>query len=412
MTFATPSGAGENPVLPETLRQFIATALQNNPALAEAENHIKVLKQVPPQAGSLDDPILRFELMNMPVDTFDFGQEPMTQKKITVSQNFPFPGKLGLRSDITFKDVSVAENDLDELKLQIAREVKQAYFELAFILASTEITEKNKSLLEQFVTIAASKYTVGKGIQQDVLKAQVELSKLLDELIRLEKLKQSEQARLNSLMDRLPQSPLSISPQMSKLPFHRDIETLQTMAETHRPILNKLKVLIDKYGLSRQLAEREYYPNFNVGFGYGQREDGPLVDRPDFFSAFVGINIPLWHDTKQSKKVAEESYKVEVVRETYRKVKNDVYLRIKQILDQEAEVAQLITLIKTGIIPQAEQSLEVALADYQVGRVDFLTLLDNQITLFKWEIKYHRELSDYNKAIAELENMVGTELTQ
>lgn len=394
----------------QKLNSFISTALKKNPELMEARNRIKVAREVPSQAGSLDDPMMKFELMNLPVDTFSFTQEAMTQKHLTLSQKFPYPGKLGLRTKMADKNVKITEESYDDLKLKITRQVKQSYYELCFILAAIDITRQNKTLLEQFVTIAETKYSVGKGIQQDVLKAQVELSKIMDELIELNKHKESEQARLNTLMYRLPQEPITIPHGITKTPFNFSIEELQRMAEQHRPVLNEIMALKERYQIARQLAKKEYYPDFDIGFRWGSREDSPVQEHPDFVSAFVGINIPLWHKTKQSRKVAEESYKVEMAKETYNKAKNAIFLRIKELMDEEARGDKTLQLIEKGILPQARQSLESAMAGYGVDKVDFLTLLDNQVTLLKWETKYHRELTDYEKNLAEVEHVVGKSL--
>jgi cobalt-zinc-cadmium efflux system outer membrane protein len=392
------------------LNNFIATALKNNPGVLELQNRIKAAQEVPSQVSSLADPILQFGLMNMPVDTFAFNQEPVTQKTISVSQAFPFPGKLGLRSDIAEKDIAASELDLEEVKLNLVKGVKKTFYELCFVLAAIDITKENKKLLEQFVSIAETKYSVGKGIQQDVLKAQVELTKILDQLIVLEKLAEVEKARLNTLMNYLPQKPLTIPHGITRSKFSFSVEQLQQLADTNRPALSKINVLREKYETAKRLAEKDYYPNFNVGFKYGQRQDNRLADRPDFVSAFVGINIPLWFESKQSKKVSEVGYKVEMTRETYNKKKNQIYFNIKALMDKEVQSSKTIQLIDQGILPQARQSLESALAGYSVDKVDFLTLLNNQFTLFKWEIKYHRELTAYEKTLAEIENVVGKRL--
>jgi outer membrane protein, heavy metal efflux system len=392
------------------LNSFIAIALENNPGVLELQYRIKAAQEVPSQVSSLADPILMFGLQNMPVDTFAFNQEPVTQKTISVSQAFPFPGKLGLRSDIAEKDIKASELDLEEVKLNLVRDVKKAFYELCFVLAANDITKENKKLLEQFVSIAETKYSVGKGILQDVLKAQVELTKILDQLIILEKFVEVEKARLNTLMDYLPQKPLTIPHGITRSKFSFSVEQLQQLADTNRPALSKINVLREKYETAKRLAEKDYYPNFNVGIKYGQRQDNRLADRPDFVSAYVGINIPLWFESKQSKKVSEEGYKVEMTKETYNKAKNRIYFNIKALIDKETQSSKTIQLIKQGILPQARQSLESALAGYSVDKVDFLTLLNNQVTLFKWEIKYHRELTEYEKALAEIENVVGKRL--
>ena len=392
------------------LNNFIAIALENNPGVLELQNRIKAAQEVPSQVSSLADPILQIGLMNMPVDTFEFNQEPVTQKTISVSQAFPFPGKLELRSEIAEKDIMASELDLEEVKLSLVKGVKKAFYELCFILAAIDITKENKKLLETFVSIAETKYSVGKGIQQDVLKAQVELTKILDQLIVLEKFAGIEKARLNTLMNYLPQKPLTIPHGITKTDFSFSVEQLQALADSNRPILSKINVLRDKYETAKKLAEKDYYPNFNVGFKYGQRQDSRLADRPDFVSAYVGINIPLWFETKQSKKVSEAGYKVEMTKETFNKEKNQIYFNLNAFIEKEAQSSKTIQLIQQGILPQARQSLESALAGYSVDKVDFLTLLSNQVTLFQWEVKYHRELTEYKKTLAEIESVVGKRL--
>ena len=390
-----------------TLAGFIEEALANNPSLKEAESNIKIFKEIPDQRGSWKDPVLTLGLANLPVDTFSFRQEAMTQKQIQLTQEFPFPGKMDLKKKAAEKDTSIAQWNFKELELKIIRQVKESFYELCFINSAIDTTEQNKILLKQFVTIAESKYSVGKGIQQDVLKAQVELSKIMDELIGLRQLQANETAKLNILMNRLPQAPLAIPHGLSKTDFKYDIQTLQELAEKSRPFLQGIQSAINKFILTKQLAEKEYYPNFQVGVRYGQRQDSLTQEHPDFVSGFIGVNIPIWFSTKQGKKVAEENYRIQNARDTYNAAKNDVFLTIQILMNKDGTSRQLIGLIKTGIIPQARQSLESALAAYGVDKIDFLTLIDNQVTLLKWEIKNHRELTDYEQNLAALEHVVG-----
>lgn len=394
----------------QTLMKFIETAKKQNPNLLQAKNKINIYKQIPDQRSSWKDPMLTFGLANLPVDTFSFREQAMTQKQVQLTQEIPFPGKTALRREAADKDVSIVEWNLKELELKIIRQVKESFFELCFINSAIETTEQNKILLKQFVTIAESKYSVGKGIQQDVLKAQVELSKIMDELIELRQLKANETAKLNILMNRLPQAPLQIPHGLTQTNFRFDIKSLQNLAEKNRPFLQGIQSTINKFTITRELAEKEYYPNFQVGIRYGQRQDSPVQDHPDFVSGFIGVNIPIWFATKQRKKVAEENYRILTAKDSYNAARNDVFLKIKLILDKEIKSRNLINLIQKGIIPQARQSLESALAGYSVDKVDFLTLIDNQVTLLKWEIKYHRQLTDYEQNLAALEHVVGQPL--
>ncbi|PIQ98686.1 MAG: hypothetical protein COV66_15530 [Nitrospinae bacterium CG11_big_fil_rev_8_21_14_0_20_45_15] len=391
----------------EVLKNFIDTAVQNHPLLGEADQHINALNEIPAQVSSLEDPVLEFGLYNLPTNSFAFDQEAMTQKKVVVSQMFPFPGKLGLKELSAEKDVEMARQHRDELRLLIERDVKLSFYELCFLKAAQETTLENKKLLQQFVEMAQTKYSVGKGLQQDVIKAQVELSKIMDELLRLGQLEATEKGKLNSLMNRLPQDPLHIPHGIQKTQFNFDIEQLQELSVDNRPLLKEAQALIARSMAGNALAQKEYYPDLNVGVSYGQREDSLQTRHPDLVSAFFKVRIPLWQSSKQSKKVSETSYRIEYARETYRKLKNKIFMEIKEATDQENKGARLLELIGEGIIPQARHSLESAMAGYSVDKVDFLTLLDNEATLFKWQIKYHRELTNYEKNIATLEYTVG-----
>ena len=392
------------------LNKFIETAKKHNPSLFEAKNRINIYKQIPDQRSSWKDPMLTLGLANLPVDTFSFREQAMTQKQIQLTQEIPFPGKTALMKEAANKDVSIVKWNFKELELKIIRQVKESFFELCFINSALETTQQNKILLKQFVTIAESKYSVGKGIQQDVLKAQVELSKIMDELIELRQLQANETAKLNTLMNRLPQESLEIPHGLTQTDFKFDIKSLQDLAEKNRPFLQGIQSTINKFTITKKLAEKEYYPNIQVGVRYGQRQDSPFQDHPDFVSGFIGVNIPIWFATKQRKKVAEENYRVLTAKDSYNAARDDVFLKIQLILDKEIKTRNLINLIKTGIIPQARQSLESALSAYSVDNIDFLTLIDNQVTLLKWEIKYHRQLTDYEQNLAALEHVVGQPL--
>ena len=393
-----------------TLNKFIETAKKQNPNLHEAKNRINIYKQIPDQRSSWKDPKLTLGLVNMPVDTFSFRDQAGTQKRVQLTQEIPYPGKMDLKKQAAERDVSIAKWNLKELELKIIRQVKESFYELCFINLTIETTRQNKILLKQFVTIAETKYSVGKGIQQDVIKAQVELSKILDELIELNQLQANETAKLNILMNRLPQEPLAIPHGLTQTDYKFDLKTLQDLAENNRPFLQGIQSAINKFTITKKLAEKEYYPNFQVSFRYSQRQDSPIQDHPDFVSGFIGVNIPIWFATKQRKKVAEENYRILTANDSYNAARNDVFLKIKLILDKEIKSRKLISLIKTGIIPQARQSLESALAAYSVDKIDFLTLIDNQVTLLKWEIKYHRQLTDYEQNLAALEHVVGQRL--
>jgi outer membrane protein TolC len=389
------------------LKQLIEDALNNNPELTAHQEGLKVYGERPAQEGALEDPRLTIGVMSLPVDTFDFNQEDMTTKQVELMQRLPFPGKLGLKKEMATKEYLAAGQALAEKRLEISKRVKILYFDLSFVNKALEVTEKNRELLGTLTKITETKYSVGEGIQQDVLKAQVELSKVVEESITLKQQKETIKAELNSLLNRLPQSPLPDPPEIEITPASLSLEKLQEIALTKSPRLKRLAQMIEKNKVAYSLAKKDYYPDFDVAVSYGQRNESRLVDRSDMVSATVSIPLPLWYKNKQDKKVEETHCSINVAQAEHVAAKNEIFYRIKDLTAKEEKQKALLDLYKMGIIPQARQSLDSAIAGYRVNKVDFLTLLDNRMTLYNYEVFYHQTLADYEKNLAELEEVTG-----
>ena len=399
--------AEENTVL--SLTSLIDEALLKNPMLSTKENQVKALAERIPQAGTLPDPILRLGLVNVP-ETGDFNDEPMTQKQIALAQKFPFFGKLTLREGVARREFKQAESEFAYNQLQIINKIKNTYYSLFFVDKSIHITEKNKSILKNFLEIARTRYAVGKGIQQDVMKAEVELSILLSKLVMLKQQKATVTADLNTLLDRDPSTPLEGRPEIVHTPFTPEPQSQIEASLKDHPLLKSTEFLQEKAEISYSLARKEYYPDFEVGLAYGQREGTLRQRRPDFFSAVVGINIPIWYKTKQSRKVEETRFTLVSAEKRYEDMLNMLQFRISNLLAEIEQNSRLINLYQDGITPQALQTLNSSLASYDVGTVDFLTLLTNLLTLYRYELEYYKVLTDYEKNLADFELARGKRL--
>jgi len=395
------------------LPDLIEEGINNNPdLLASYQNWQADLAKIP-QAGALPDPQLSFNLLNLPVNTFELNQEPMTGKQIALMQMFPFPGKQGLREDIAKSAADISRDKNLELKNQLIKNIKQTYYDIFFIDQSLETVQKNRGVLQDFIRIAQSKYSVGKGLQQDVLKAQVEFSKLEDKSITLTQKRQAATARLNALLNRPAGTPLgkTIVPEADSL--NPDLSHLQTLADKNRPLLQAWNSMFQQSGKKVSLAKKEYLPDFKLGIAYTQRdklENG--MGGIDYLSGLFSVDIPIYFWRKQNKKVEETRYNQDMVQQSYRNVQNQVYADLDKFFSDVEKNYRLLELYKSGIIPQATQSLNAAIAGYQTNKVDFLTLLNNQLTLFNFELDYYRFLSDYRKGIADLEAATGVKLTR
>ncbi|MDD5558165.1 TolC family protein [Candidatus Methylomirabilis sp.] len=389
------------------LQPLVQEALAANPEIRAEERKWDAARERPSQEGSLDDPMLSFEIENLPTRSFGFTQDDMTMKKLSISQALPFFGKLDLRSEVAQREANAIGLVYRDKRNEIVRRVKEVFYGLYAIDRSLEIIEKNRELLREFVKIAETKYSVGKGIQQDVLKAQVELSKLLDEQIRLEQSRQAAGARLNAILNQPPQAPLGRTEEVAKGELPMELAELQARAVENRPLLKGLQEEIERSKAANALARKRYFPDLTMSLGYAFREDSAIVRRSDFFSAGFSINIPLYFRTKQDRQVAETSALINSAREQHQAAKNEVVSMVKELVADIEKGHKLIDLLETGLIPQARLSLDSAVAGYQVGKVDFLTLLDSRLTLFNFEKEYYRTLGEYQTSLAKLEWVVG-----
>lgn len=392
---------------PLRLQSLVEEALSVNPEIRAEEHRWEAARQRPPQERSLDDPMLNFEIDNLPTRSFGFTQDDMTMKKLSISQAFPLFGKLDLRSEVAQREANAVSQEYLDKRNEIVRRVKELFYELYALERSSDIVEHNRELLKQFVKIAETKYSVGKGVQQDVLRAQVELSRLLDEQIRLEQSRHAAGARLNAILNRPPQTLLGRTEEVSRAELSMELKELQAKALENRPLLKGLQEEIERSKAANALARRRYVPDLTMSVGYAFREDSSTVRRSDFFSAGVSINIPLYFRTKQDRQVAETSALINSAKEQYQAARNEVVSMVQELTADIEKGRKLIDLLETGLIPQARLSLDSAVAGYQVGKVDFLTLLDNRVALFNFEKEYYRTMGEYHTSLARMEWVIG-----
>ena len=395
-----------------TLDESVDIALKNNPGLAEMRARAEALSAIPSQAGALPDPRINFNAMNLPTDTFGISQEPMTQMQFGISQDIPFPGKLTLREEAAEYEATAANKDVDEARLQLVRNVKVTWWRLFNLDQALIIVMHNQDLLRQFVEIAQTKYKVGQGLQQDALLAHLELSKLIDLDLRLKGARRNEETRFNALLniprDHAVHLPAEVD---DDLPSLLDEPTLYTLADNSRPLLARQQNHIEAAKSRVELAEKDFYPDFRIGAAYsirrGDNADGS--SRPDFASFMLSMNMPIFTGRKQSKafdqrrnELLEQKFKLQDIRSM---IQADISTAVSDYRRSRDQVE----LFRTGIIPQARETVSSMLAGYQVNKVDFLNLVRAQITLYNYEISYWQMLSEANQALAKVIATVGAE---
>src|SRR4030066_1474749 len=365
-----PLAQPDKPVM--NVEQLIEEAVQNNPEILASKKRWEVFKEKIPQAAALEDPMFGFGIISLPTN-FSFKDEDMTMKEISISQKFPFPGKRPLMKEMAEKEAEAVSAEVQGKIHQIIKGVKSAYYDLSHIYRTTEVTQRNKRILEDFAKIAEARYSVGEGIQQDVLKSHIEVSKMVDELIMLAQKRRALEAKLKALLNRPPETQMGEPEEViiRKLPF--TLEEFQKMALEMNPTLKGMKKMIEAKEKAYALAKREYYPDFNFKFAYGQRDNsrGPeVMKRRDMLTGRMEMNIPIFYKSEQGRKVAETKSEVLGAEAQYRAMKNEVLYMVTDMSSMIQRVERQIDLYKTGIIPQASLQINSAMSAYRVNKAD------------------------------------------
>lgn len=399
---------------PLDIEEAVDLSLAANPGLASVIEQARAMAAVAPQVGSLPDPMLSFNAQNLPVDTFNLDQEPMTQLQLGISQAVPFPGKLGLRREAAEREAAAATSAVDERRLKLIGEVRATWWKLFFLDRALEIIRQNQSFMRDFIEITQTKYKVGSGLQQDVLLAQLELSRLLDRELRLKGQRESVQAVMNSLLDRpsylaivMPESPPNES-----LPELDDETVLLERAVSARPLLAARREQIEASRKRVDLAQRDYYPDLRFGAAYGFRQTHDRItgeQLPDFLTLQLSINVPLYAGSRQSKAVEQRSSELSRRKYLLNDALRGVEASISRYYAGYVAARDQVLLFRTAIVPQAQQTVESMMAGYQVNRVDFLNVVNAQLRLYDAQINQWEALSDAKQALAQLAVAVGEE---
>ena len=391
----------------------VQIALEANSRLLTLNAEAEAMAFAPSQVGALPDPMLSFNAMNLPTDTFDLDQEPMTQLQLMLSQKFPFPGKRQLRREVAETMVGVAQKQTDEYRDVLTGKVREAWWRLFSVDRSLQIVDSNKRLLRDFVEIAKTKYAVGKGLQQDVLLAELELSRLTNRELQLAGNRRRIQAMLNGLLNRVPEHPITLpeEPPSETLPMLESVTSLTQFAVERRDLIQAIELKLEAADKTVELAEKDRWPDFQVGVGYADRQGSDPIrgSRSDFLSLMFSINLPLYSGQKQDKalqqRIHEREYERYRLSDTVRIIETEIGV---QAAEYSAAREQALHL-KNEIIPQAEQTVSAMLAGYEVNKVDFLNVVNGQIMLYNASIDYWNAMASAKQALARLAAGVGKE---
>lgn len=403
------SAAAQAPPASVTLRELTGEAMKNNPEIAAAQKNYEAARQRPTQESSLPDPMisLGYASVGKPLPGFGLGTEPTANIGVMVSQEVPYPGKLKLRGQIASKEAEATFEQYQATQLGVISRLKQVYYRLQYTYAASDLLHRNRDLLNKLVNVSEARYSVGKAAQQDVLKAQTQVSILETRLVKLDQERTSAEAEINSILNRRPGAVVGRPEPVKPKDLTVTVEDLYAAAERNSPVLTRDRKMMERSELAVNSARKEYYPDMTLSGGYFNQ--GTM---PPMYQFQASFKVPIYFWRKQRAGVNEQVSLLTQARRTFEATDQSLHFRIKDDYTMAQASFKLTKLYSQTVVPQGNLALESSLSDYETGTVDFLSVITNFTTVLDYEMNYYDEALNYALALSRLEEMTGQLLTE
>jgi outer membrane protein TolC len=389
----------------DAIQSLIDEALTHSPLIAAARRHWEADTRMPIQEGTLPDPQITFQ--NMAVGNPILGNNLQSNNfayfGYGFSQEIPFPGKLRLRASVADKEAESARAAYQTQQRAVVEQVRETYFNLFYLIRTLDLLRQTSGELRRVEHITEAQYQVGMGQQQDVLKAQLETTALLNELETTREQIEQGQADLKAIVGREPDSRDILIETVKPSSFSLEDVQIRQLALANSPLLKQAQALEAKSAESVKLAHEDYIPDFSVDYMY--QKTGASF--PDYYMATLGIKIPLYFWRKQTPALEQAALEKESAQAQTYATKLSVLSQTQNQWIAIQTSQRVIKIYRDGLIPQAEATLKSALATYRVGKVDFQTLLSAEIELLRLRQQYYRMVADHEIAIAKIRQIIG-----
>ncbi|MGE0479950.1 MAG: TolC family protein [Phycisphaerae bacterium] len=411
---------------PRSLREFIGIALEQNPEITAAEELVRMRAARVPQVTALPDPMLMTRTLPEPVRT----AEGDNYLNLGIQQRFPAPEKLDRAGRVALQETRIAIAALQRQRLNVIADVKRTYFRIYIVDRTIEIDLANQDLLRGLIDAARAQVASGRRRQDDLLRAQVELSNLESQLVELRQQRQSAVAMLNRVMNRSPATPIPTLDEYDVRSVDVQIDALFAAAAKHNPDLQRLKQQLERDRQGVELARLAYWPDLTIGFEWMYMRPRaafvpppnpttgmvPAVNRmsesgTDNWAITLSVNIPLWIE-KIEAGIREANSRRLATQHEYVAAKNRVNFEIEDALSRVQAQRELAAIFKDTIIPQAQQAYEVSRASYSAGDSDFLFVIDNWQKWLMFTVQFHRAIGELERSVADLEAAIGLSLSE
>ena len=360
---------GEDPFLQALLQE----ALAGNPDLAQAGTLVQAEQERVPQAQALPDPMLSLGIQNDGLKKIQVGQMETSYYQIMLTQPLPYPGKRALRGEIAQLGAQASDLAVARTRLTVAAELRRSYTGLLLVRSQLRLLEDQALLLKQAEATARSRYEVGQGAQADLLRAQLERTRLDQTRYRLQAEERSAVGTLNRIRGLAPEAPVPTPRTLEQLPDPLPLAPdAMAAADAQSPELRAAALGIQQAGRNLDLARLDRRPDFTVSAGYMPR--GGL---DPMWTASVGITLPLWQKHKQQRGVAEQEYRQQAAGKEVEKLRCLLAQRVQERTSQMESALGVIRLYRAGLLVQSEASFRAALSQYGVGRMPFVSVLES-----------------------------------
>ena len=392
----------------EQLADLVQEALENNPRILAAERTWRAAEAKVTTARAWPDPRLGIRFEKNPGPVYSLGEARM--RMYSISQTIPFPGKLSLRAQMFRRDADKAGWEYKAARQEIIAQVKMAYYDLFVLQKSVDLLEEQVDLLRVFEKTAQTKYMVGQAPQHEVLKAQVELALLREELQALEQEDLiTAKARLNTLLNRPAESQVRLPGDVGLPRMSLAMEQLEAMALENRPALAAGGEMVAKAKAAHSLAVKGYLPDLTVILMQERMETAMGIETTRGLR--FSLNLPLWF-WGQRAEVSEKRALWRGTQASYQELKNKILFQVQQTLAEYQAAQRRAELFETTIMPLTEQSLKAARVAYEHREIDFLSLISAERNLREARLKHYQAMGKLGKSLARLEQAVGVTLDQ
>jgi len=391
------------------LRDLLNEAEQNNPQIAAARQGWEAAKQIPSQVSTLPDPQFTAQQVNVgsPRPFAGYTNSDFAYFGLGVSQDFPYPGKLGLRGEMAKRDADVVQQQYESVRRSVLAGIKSAYFQLSYLSKTLEILESDGELLQQVENAADARYRSGMGNQHDLLQAQLERTKLLREINTHHLEVARMQAQIKHLLNRSQSSPDIEPAELPETSLAYTFDELLSKTKDENSEISGARKMVEKQSLQVDLARKDFYPDFSLQYMW-QRTD-PVQFRAYYMLSFTA-RVPIYRNRKQRPELAQAEADLNRSRSEVEVQTQQAAFELQTAYETAQKTAELLKIYREGLLPQARAEFEAGVAAYQNNRQDFQGLLTSFLDLLQLDEEYWQSAAERETALARLEELTGLSL--